>query len=78
MASSLKNAAPRNPIRTTGTLLEVEPNGLHLVEIKNGYRVRAHLDRHFEPTPVPLAAGSRLVLEFSPYDMSQARVIAQA
>ncbi len=69
---------PRRPIQGIGTVEKLMPNGLFEVEMPNGYRVRAHLDRSLRAENAKLAAGDRVRLEFSAYDMKQARILGCA
>jgi len=65
----------RQPIRGVGTVLSVWPSGLHTVVLENGYEVLAHLDRKLDRQS-QFTPGQRLLLEFSPYDMTQGRILS--
>lgn len=67
----------RQPIRGVGRVLAPLQSGLHSVVLDNGYEVLAHLDRKLDKQ-TKFTPGQRLLLEFSPYDMTQARILAVA
>jgi len=67
----------RPPIQATGRVVEIlEPDRLYRVEMANGYRAYAVIDRMGprlpegdDPVGVPVS------LEFSPYDMSRCHLV---
>lgn len=67
----------RRPITGSGTVLEVLNPRLVRVRMANGYETLAHWLAD-EPGSLPeLQPGTVLALEFSPYDMRQARILPQ-
>ena len=67
----------RRPIRGRATILAILPNGLHRSLLPNGYEVLAHLDRTLSGGAT-FSPGQVVELEFSAYDMTQARILGLA
>ena len=68
----------RPPIEAVGRIVEVrEPGRLYRVEMANGYRAFAIVERK---GPVPPAdadpLGHEVALHFSPFDMTKCRLVA--
>ncbi len=67
----------RPPIEAVGRVVEVrEPGRLYRVEMANGYRAYAIVERkgpHLREGDDPL--GREAVLHFSPFDMSKCRLV---
>jgi len=57
--------------------MEVLPNGTYRVNLANGHRVLAFLTGKARLNFGRLAPGDRVMLEMSPYDLSQGRIIAE-
>ncbi len=70
--------AERPPIQAVGYIVETLESGrLYRVEMANGYRAYAVIERHGPRLPVGDAPNGREVaLEFSPYDMSRCHLTA--
>lgn len=68
----------RPPIQGVGEVIDVHENGLITVRMANGYEVDAHLDKTLKRAGAEFCAGQQLQLEFSAYDMAQARVLGEA
>lgn len=68
----------RPPIEAVGEIVDVhEPGRLYRVEMPNGYRAYAIIERKGPRIPDginPLAQSVRV--QFSPYDMSKCRIVA--
>ena len=62
-------------IRLDGTVVEPLPNGLVRVALDNGHRVLAHAARRDRERLAQVAAGARVKLEMTPFDMSRGRVL---
>ncbi|MEM6278804.1 MAG: hypothetical protein AAF733_04950 [Verrucomicrobiota bacterium] len=68
--------AERPPIRAQGRITQThEPERLFEVEMKNGYRAYAILERKGPRPPSNDPAGCEVRVDFSPFDMSRCRVV---
>ena len=63
-------------IHLDGTVIEALPNGLLRVELANGHRVLGHAARRDRERFANVAAGARVKLEMTPFDMSRGRLIS--
>jgi translation initiation factor IF-1 len=67
-----------NPIRSTGTLLHARPDGRSWdATAPNGWPLIAHLPGKSSPTHT-CSVGDRVILEFTAYDFSMARIAGPA
>ncbi len=67
-----------NPIRSTGTLLHARPDGRSWdATAPNGWPLIAHLPGKSTP-PFSCSEGDRVILEFTAYDFSMARIAGLA
>jgi translation initiation factor IF-1 len=58
-------------IRVEGTVVEVLPKNLFRVELPNGHRFIAHVSGKIRLNFIRLAAGDKVTVEMSPYDLSK-------
>lgn len=66
----------RPPIRTQGRITAVhQENRLYEVEMKNGYRTYAILERKGPHQPDGDPVGQTVIVDFSPFDMSKCKLI---
>ncbi len=67
----------RPPIQAVGRVVEIlEPGRLYRVEMANGYRAYAVIERTGPPPPGGAdPTGAMVELEFSPYDMSRCHLV---
>ena len=70
--------ARENAIKVEGIVMEVLPNGTYRVKLANGHRVLAFLTGKARLNFGRLAPCERVMLEMSPYDLSQGRIIPEA
>ena len=56
-------------------MIAVHENGLIAVQMANGYEVDAHLSRELMTSGARFSTGQQLLVEFSPYNMTQARIL---
>lgn len=67
----------RPPIEAVGRVVEVrEPGRLYRVEMANGYRAFAIVERKGPPPPATDPLGREVALHFSPFDMAKCRLVA--
>ena len=69
--------ARENAIKVEGIVMEVLPNGTYRVNLANGHRVLAFLTGKARLNFGRLAPGERVMLEMSPYDLSEGRIIPE-
>jgi len=56
-------------------VIEVLPNNLFRVELVNGHRFVAHTSGKMRLSFIRLAAGDRITVEMSPYDLSKGCIV---
>ena len=69
--------ARENAIKIESVVVEVLPNGTYRVELANGHRVLAFVTGRARLNLGRLALGERVMLEMSPYDLSEGRIISE-
>ena len=62
-------------IETTGTVLERKGEILYRVELMNGKVVLGHLSKKLTDAGTVLPEGAVVLLEMTPFDFDQARII---
>lgn len=62
-------------IMTTGEILERKGEILYSVEMMNGKVVLGHLSKSLTDAKVEFAVGDRVLLEMTPYDFDQGRIV---
>lgn len=62
-------------IEIEGTVVEVLPNTMFRVALPNGHRVLAHVSGKMRLHFVKIAAGDKVTLEMSPYDLSKGCIV---
>ena len=65
-------------IRVEGLVVEVLPNRTYWVELANGHRVRAFVTGKARMNFARMAMGDKVLLEMSPYDLSEGRIIVES
>jgi translation initiation factor IF-1 len=69
-------AMPDATIQTHGKVLEARGPVLYRVELPNGKVILAHLSKDLADASASFAAGDELLLELTPFDFDQARILA--
>ncbi|MBA4147390.1 MAG: translation initiation factor IF-1 [Verrucomicrobia bacterium] len=62
-------------IEIEGTVVDVLPHTMFRVALPNGHRVLAHVSGKMRLHFVRIAAGDKVTLEMSPYDLSKGCII---
>ena len=62
-------------IQTLGRVLEQSGPVIYQVELPNGKVILAHLSKPLAREDARFAVGDRLLLELTPYDFDQARIV---
>jgi translation initiation factor IF-1 len=71
--------AERPPIRTKGRITRThQKNRLYEVEMANGYRAYAIIEKKGPACSMEDPTGQEVVVDFSPYDMSKCKVVEWA
>ena len=62
-------------IEVAGVVLKVLPATMYKVKLENGHEVLAHISGKMRKFFIKIAAGDRVTLEISPYDLTKGRII---
>jgi len=62
-------------IEVAGIVLKVLPATMYKVKLENGHEVLAHISGKMRKFFIKIAAGDRVTLEISPYDLTKGRII---
>jgi len=62
-------------IEVEGTVRELLPNAMFLVELDNGHKVLAHISGKMRMHYIKIVRGDRVKIELSPYDLTKGRII---
>ena len=72
------DAASQSPkeeaIEVEGTVVEPLPNAFFRVELSNGHKVLARVSGKIRMNFIRILPGDRVLVELSPYDLSQGRI----
>jgi translation initiation factor IF-1 len=61
-------------IEVEGKIVSVLPGTMFKVELSNGHTVLAHISGKLRKNFIKIAAGDRVKMEMSPYDLEKARI----
>lgn len=61
-------------IEVEGKIVAVLPGTMFKVELSNGHTVLAHISGKLRKNFIKIAAGDRVKMEMSPYDLEKARI----
>ncbi len=62
-------------IEVIGVVVKVLPATMYKVRLENGHEVLAHISGKMRKFFIKIAAGDRVTLEISPYDLSKGRIV---
>jgi translation initiation factor IF-1 len=62
-------------IEVIGVVMKVLPATMYKVRLENGHEVLAHISGKMRKFFIKIAAGDRVTLEISPYDLTKGRII---
>lgn len=74
----LRPAMPDATINTIGKILEQTRPIIYRVELPNGKRILSHLSKPLTEAGAVFEIGSEVILEFTPFDFEQARILGAA
>ena len=66
--------AKKDAIEVGGKVVELLPNTMFRIELENGHRVLAHISGKMRKFFIKIAAGDKVTLEISPYDLTKGRI----
>lgn len=66
--------AEGNSIEVEGKVVAVLPGTMFKVQLSNGHVVLAHISGKLRKHFIKIAAGDRVKMEMSPYDLDKARI----
>ena len=66
--------AKKERIEVEGKVIVCLPNTMFRVELANGHQVLAHISGRMRKHYIKILPGDRVLVELSPYDLSQGRV----
>lgn len=61
-------------IEVEGTVKEVLPNAMFIVELENGHEILGHISGKLRMNFIRILSGDRVVVELSPYDLTRGRI----
>jgi translation initiation factor IF-1 len=64
-----------NAIQTTGVILERKGEIIYRIELMNGKVVLGHLSKPLTDAKTEYSDGAAVLLEMTPYDFDQARIL---
>ena len=64
-----------NAIELEGTVVAVLPGTMFRVQLANGHIVLGHISGKLRKHYIKIAAGDRVKMEMSPYDLNKARIV---
>jgi translation initiation factor IF-1 len=67
--------AKDDAIEVNGTVIKVLPATMYNVKLENGHEVLAHISGKMRKYFIKIAAGDKVTLEISPYDLSKGRIV---
>ena len=62
-------------IEVVGVVVKVLPATMYKVKLENGHEVLAHISGKMRKFFIKIAAGDKVTLEISPYDLAKGRII---
>ena len=64
----------QSSIEKDGTIIEALSNAMFRVELDNGFTVTAHVSGKIRMNMIRILPGDRVIVEFSPYDLTRGRI----
>jgi translation initiation factor IF-1 len=62
-------------IEIEGVVIEILPNAMFRVELKNGHRVLGHISGKMRKHFIKILPGDVVAVELSPYDLAKGRIV---
>jgi translation initiation factor IF-1 len=67
--------AKEDSIEVEGVVIEILPNAMFRVELKNGHRVLGHISGKMRKNFIRILPGDHVMVELTPYDLSRGRIV---
>ncbi len=67
--------AKKGSIEAEGIVVEVLPNTMFRVELKNGHRILGHISGKMRQNFIKILRGDKVIVELSPYDLDRGRIV---
>ncbi|MFQ6090454.1 MAG: translation initiation factor IF-1 [Candidatus Bipolaricaulia bacterium] len=62
-------------MRKRGEVIEAYPNSMFKVRFEDGHEALCHISGRMRKHYIRILAGDKVIVEFSPYDLTQGRII---
>jgi translation initiation factor IF-1 len=62
-------------IEVVGTVVKVLPATMYTVRLENGHEILAHISGKMRKNFVKIAAGDKVTVQISPYDLTKGRIV---
>ena len=66
--------AKKDAIEVEGKVVELLPNTMFRVELRNGHQILAHISGKMRLHFIRILPGDKVLLEMSPYDLTKGRI----
>ncbi len=70
-----ENRGKKEVIRQRGEVIESLPSSMFRVRLQNGHVVLCHISGKIRKHYIRILTGDRVVVEFSPYDLTKGRIV---
>lgn len=67
--------AKEETIELTGEVIELLPNAVFRVKLETGHIVKGHISGKMRKFAIKVLLGDRVIIEFSPYDLTRGRIV---
>lgn len=75
MATNERRGGKKDVIRQRGEVVESLPSSMFRVRLDNGHAVLCHISGRIRKHYIRILTGDRVIVEFSPYDLSKGRIV---
>lgn len=72
---NVRNQKKSEVIRLRGEVSECLPSSMFRVRLNNGHVVLCHISGRIRKHYIRILTGDRVVVEFSPYDLTKGRIV---
>ncbi len=75
VVAKTENRGKKEVIRQRGEVIESLPSSMFRVRLQNGHVVLCHISGKIRKHYIRILTGDRVVVEFSPYDLTKGRIV---
>ncbi len=75
VAKTEGHSPKKEVIRQRGEVIESLPSSMFRVQLQNGHVVLCHISGKIRKHYIRILTGDRVVVEFSPYDLTKGRIV---